>query len=87
MVGEVFGGDGVLVLVVGVALLAIPLWALVDALSRPGGAFRAAGSSKGMWIALILVFWLLTGGVLGLVMAVVYLAAIRPRVRAVMPGS
>jgi len=62
-----------------------PLWAIVDALSRPSGAFKAAGSSKGMWVALILVFWLLTG-LIGVVLAVVYLAAIRPRVRAVTPG-
>jgi Flp pilus assembly protein protease CpaA len=38
-----------------------------------------------MWVALILVFWLLTG-LIGVVLAVVYLAAIRPRVRAVTPG-
>jgi hypothetical protein len=63
-------------------VLVIPIWALVDSISRPGGAFAVAGSSKGMWIALIVVFWLFTG-IVGLILSFVYLAAIRPRVKAV----
>ena len=83
MAGVVFGLDGVILLLVALVTLVIPIWALVDSISRPAGAFAAAGSSKGMWIALIVLLWLFTG-ILGLVLAVVYLAAIRPRVRAVM---
>jgi hypothetical protein len=85
MVGAIVGVDGIIVFAIALVGLVIPLWAIVDALSRPSGAFKAAGSSKGMWVALILVFWLLTG-LIGVVLAVVYLAAIRPRVRAVTPG-
>jgi hypothetical protein len=81
--GLIFGGGGLLVLVIALASLVVPIWALIDSISRPSGAFTAAGSSKGMWIALIVVSWLLTG-IIGVVLAVVYLASIRPRVRAVM---
>jgi hypothetical protein len=83
VIGEIFGADGLIILVVALVGLVVPIWAVVDASSRPGAAFTAAGSSKGMWLALILVFWIFTG-VIGLILAVVYLASIRPRVRAVM---
>jgi len=83
MTGEIFGVDRVIILVIGLVALVIPIWALVDAISRPGGAFTGAGSSKAMWIALIVFFWLVTG-IVGTVLSIVYLASIRPRVRAVM---
>ena len=83
MIGVIFGVDGLIVLVVAMVTLVIPIWALIDSISRPGGAFAAAGSSKGLWIALIVVFWLFTG-IGGIILSVVYLASIRPRVRAVM---
>ena len=82
MTGAIFGVDGLILLVVGLIALVLPIWALIDAISRPAGAFTAAGSSKGMWVALIVVFWLLTG-IIGAVLSIVYLASIRPRVRAV----
>ena len=86
MSGAIFGVDGIIILVgliVGIAGLAVPIWALVDAGSKPSRAFDAAGSSKGMWMALIIVFWLLTG-IVGLVLAIVYLASVRPRVTTAM---
>jgi hypothetical protein len=82
MLGEVFGLDLLVVLVFLVVGLVIPVWAIVDAASRPSGAFAAADSSKTMWIVLIVIGWLVTG-LIGIVLAVVYLASIRPRVRAV----
>jgi hypothetical protein len=84
MLSEVFGLDLVVVLLVLVVGLVVPVWAIVDAASRPSGAFSAAGSSKTMWIVLIVVGWLVTG-LIGVVLAIVYLASIRPRVRAVAP--
>jgi len=69
VIGEVFGAYGVIILVVALVGLVVPIWAVVDAISRRGAAFTAAGSSKGMWLALI---------------SAVYLASIRARVRAVM---
>ena len=83
MAGAIFGVDGVIILMIALVTMVIPIWALVDAISRPSGAFVAAGSSKGMWIALIVLFWLFTG-IIGVILSVVYLASIRPRVRAVM---
>jgi len=80
--GVIFGPDGLIVLVIALVALVIPIWALVDSISRPSGAFAAAGSSKGMWIALIVLFWLFTG-IIGVILSIVYLASIRPRVRAV----
>jgi hypothetical protein len=84
MNGAIFGLDGLFVLLIALVTLVVPIWALVDSISRPTGAFTAAGSSKGMWIALIVLFWLFTG-VIGVVLSIVYLASIRPRVKAVMP--
>ena len=81
--GAVFGVDGVIVLLIALVFLVIPIWAIVDAISRPAGAFAAAGSSKGMWIALVVLFWFFTG-IIGFILSIVYLASIRPRVRAVM---
>ncbi len=85
MLAQAFG-SGLLVallgLVFGVGGLVVSIWAIADAASRPSAAFAAARSSKAMWISLIAVFYLLTG-IVGLVLAIVYLASIRPRVRAV----
>ncbi len=83
MTGEIFGLDGIIILVVAIVMLVLPIWALVDSIARPSSAFSAANSSKGMWVALIVITWLLTG-IIGTVLSVVYLASIRPRVRAVM---
>ena len=82
MISEVFGVDGLIILLVALVFIVIPISAIVDAISRPGATFTAAGSSKGLWIALLVIFWIFTG-IIGLVLAIVYLASIRPRVRAV----
>ena len=81
MVGEAF----VNLPFIGIMLVfvVVPIWAVVDAISRPTGAFAAAGSSKGLWIALIALTTFFTG-LIGLILAIVYLASIRPRVKAVM---
>ncbi len=84
MIGDIIGPDMFVVAIVFLVGVVVPLWAIVDAASRPSGAFRAAGSSKAMWISLIAVFWLITG-VIGFILACVYLASIRPRVKAISP--
>ena len=71
----------VLFLLIGLGVI---LWAAIDAASRPSGAFIATGSSKGMWLTLIIVFSFFTG-VVGLILAVVYLVSIRPKVRRAIP--
>ncbi len=82
MIGDIFGPDLLIVVIVVVAGLLVPIWAIADAAARPSGAFVSAGSSKAMWIALIVVFWLVTG-IVGFVLACVYPASIRPRVKAI----
>ncbi len=81
MIGDILGPDLFIVVIVAAGLL-VPIWAIGDAAARPSRAFVAAGSSKAMWITLIVVFWLVTG-IIGFVLACVYLASIRPRVKAI----
>ena len=57
--------------------VAIPI---IDAASRSNAAFHAAGSSKATWIVVLVVFTVLFD-VVGLVLAIFYLAGTRPRVR------
>jgi hypothetical protein len=81
---DIYGPNLLIVLIVALIVAAgfgFPLWAIIDAASRPTGAFQAVGSSKGTWISLIAVFWLLTG-IVGLILAVVYLTSIRPKLQA-----
>jgi hypothetical protein len=72
---DVFGGTGLLVVLLW---LVLPLWAVVDVLSRPAVAFYAAGSNKVAWAIVIVVAaflgvgWLLGG---------YYLVGVRRRVR------
>jgi hypothetical protein len=82
VIGDIVGPDMFVVAIIFLVGLVIPVWAIVDAASRPSQAFRVAGSSKAMWISLIVVFWLITG-LIGFILACVYLASIRPRVRAI----
>jgi hypothetical protein len=83
---DIFGASGalmgLLITLFALASLGVTIWAIADAASRPSGAFTAAGSNKVMWIVIIAVGWLVTG-VVGLILACVYLASIRPRVKAI----
>jgi hypothetical protein len=56
------------------------IWALIDSVSRSDEEFAAVGSSRILWIVLI-VFGTLLGGMVGLASAIVYLAAIRPKLQ------
>jgi len=64
--------------------LGLVIWGLVDAASHPPWAWDRAGQSKTLWIVLQAV------GVLfcfvGVILSIVYLAAIAPRVRAAERG-
>jgi hypothetical protein len=73
-------GGGLFVLVLlGLASLGLVIWSVVDAASRPDWAWQQSGQNKGLWIALPIVLFLLCG-VVGGILALVYLLSIRPQV-------
>ena len=80
MEAMIFGPDLLIVVIVVFVFLGVPIWAVVDAASRSSSAFSAAGSSKALWITLILVFLFFFEPV-SIILAFVYLVSVRPRVR------
>jgi hypothetical protein len=76
------GVAGVLFLVVAaLAVVALSIWAIVDVCRHPEVAWRRIGQNQAVWLAVLIGSWLLTG-VLGPVLALVYLATVRPRLLA-----
>jgi len=71
---EVFGTDGIVVLLVLVVLIGVPVWAIVDIARQPA---MTSGAKTG-WI-LGLVVGTLLFGLVGLIVALVYLIGFRPR--------
>ena len=78
-------------LVIGLVLLVVKVWALVDSLIRPEPAYRAAGKqTKVFWVVILIVAVLLGNGflnVLGLIAALVYLLDVRPAVKGIGKGG
>ena len=77
-------------------VLALALWALVDALVRPASGFVAAGKlTKPGWVAItalaaLLLYWQGPMSLLGLpavIAAIVYLVDVRPAVRGLRRGN
>ena len=60
------------------ASVAIPIWGIIDAAQRPQAAWDAAGQNKTLWIVLQAAGLFFCG--IGTILAIVYLAAIRPQV-------
>jgi hypothetical protein len=73
----IVGPDLLLVLVL-VCAMVIPIWAVVDAATRPAFAFSAAGSNKTVWIVVIAVAWFFG---LGFFLGGFYLLFTRPKIR------
>jgi uncharacterized protein involved in exopolysaccharide biosynthesis len=70
--------DSVLIIIfllVGLAAFVVWIWGIVDAAQRPSSAWEAAGQNKILWIVLQVV--------LGAILSLVYLFAIRPKLQAV----
>ncbi len=90
-----YAPENLLLLGLGLALLALKLWALVDACTRPAPYFPAAGKlTKLAWVAILAAAVLLGGlsvlglfGLVGTVAAIVYLVDVRPAVRDQRPGG
>jgi hypothetical protein len=75
MLAEVFGPDLLIVIIMG---MAIPLWAIIDALSRPAVAFYGAGTNKTAWVIVLFVATFLLG--VGLFLGLFYLISVRRKV-------
>jgi hypothetical protein len=71
----------------GIALVGLEVFALVDALVRPGAGFPAVGKlTKPIWVAILAVAVVFSGfvsfaGLLGVVAVLVYLLDVRPALR------
>jgi hypothetical protein len=87
--------SNLLLWLLGLVVLGLKLWALVDASIRPAPAYEAAGKlSKLIWIAILVAAVLLGGddvlgllGLVGTIAAIVYLVDVRPAVRSIRPGG
>jgi hypothetical protein len=75
---DVFGGPNVGLLAVAALGIAVPVWAIADALSRPAVAFYAARSNRTAWVAVLVVAFFLG---IGFLLGGWYLLAVRPKVR------
>jgi cadmium resistance protein CadD (predicted permease) len=75
------GPTELVLIVIGLIPLAIGVWAIVDAAQQPERAWNATGKSRVTWIVLIAVFTFFCS-IVGLVLSIVYLASIRPQLRA-----
>lgn len=92
---DLFGPADLLLLLLGVGALALKLWALIDAITRPAPTYAAAGKlSKVAWVVILAAAVVLGGtnvlglfGLLGLIAAIVYLVDVRPAVREIRPGG
>jgi hypothetical protein len=78
--GDVLALLGGLALVglASLAFLALTIWAAADACRHPDPSWRRVGHSRGLWVGLLIGGWLVTG-IGGVVLAIVYLSAVRPR--------
>jgi uncharacterized membrane protein len=71
------GPELLLIVLVGLVPLALTIWGVVDAASRPDQAWQRSGQSKVLWVVLQVVGLFVC---LGWILSIVYLAAIRPQV-------
>lgn len=88
--------DGLLMLVLTFAAVALGLWAFVDALVRPATGFVAAGKlTKPAWLAItglatvvVYFFGLMSFfGLPAIIASIVYLVDVRPAVRGLRRGN
>jgi len=84
-----------LLLVVGLGVAVLKIWALVDACLRPAAAYELSGKlTKTAWVVILALAVLLSAtgllnilGLLGVVAAAVYLADVRPALRGARRGG
>ena len=93
---DLFDASNLLLLVLGLGTLAVKVWALLDATTRPAPAYVAASKlTKPLWVGILAAsaaLGFLFGplslfGLVGLVAAIVYLVDVRPAVREMRSGG
>ncbi|MGH8993094.1 MAG: DUF2516 family protein [Acidimicrobiia bacterium] len=72
------GPTELIILLVMVGFIAVPVWALVDALRATDAQWAAIGQQRTIWVALIAVGTFF-GGFPGMILAIVYLVSVRPK--------
>jgi len=85
-VGLIYGPLGGVFALIALAMLAVKVWALVDAIIRPAPLYIAAGKqSKTFWVVILALSVVFLGigllGLAGLVASIVYLVDVRPAIR------
>jgi hypothetical protein len=79
VIGEILGPDVfILLFAFGIIPIALGIWVAVDASSKPDAAFERAGTSKTLWIVLPIVGIFVC--LMEVVVAIIWFAAIRPKV-------
>jgi hypothetical protein len=75
------GPAGIVAMVVGAALIALPIAGIIDAARRPVLQWTRVGLNRMTWIALMGLGTVLGFGVLGVVAAIEYLMSVRPKLQ------
>ena len=78
MIGEIFGPDLLIVLIV-LVFFGITAWAAIDAMIRPYSVWEGANRSKAGWVILLLVTFFF--GPIGTVCGIYYLRSVRKDLR------
>ena len=76
MLAEVFGPDLLFAVVYPASLVGV-IWAIADIIGQP--TWRMDRGRKLTWLWPCALGWLLLGGIVGGVVAVIYLARVRPK--------
>jgi hypothetical protein len=71
--------NGLWLSLLAAVLIALPVWGVIDALSRPDVQWEQIGESKSRWVLLLALTWPIG---IGFVLALVYFVRIRPRLAA-----
>lgn len=66
----------ILLIIIG-PILVLPIWALIDIIQQPDHAWKTTGRNQTTWLVGLILTWLLGFGVVGAVVAIVYLTGPR----------
>lgn len=67
----------IILLLIIAPLFVLPIWALVDIIQQPDHAWKATGRNQTAWLLGLILTWLFGFGVVGAVVAIVYLTGPR----------